>query len=80
MEHFFTLPVTYQGMDYEYKARLVTFGYSFKFHVMVDKRELIFERDDEMNLRALDADPGQEPMDPSLLAAIAAALEHITKR
>lgn len=79
MEHFFTLPVSYQGNEYEYKARLVTFGYSFKFYVVVDKRELIFERDDEMNLRVLDADTHQEPLDKELLAAIASALKNISQ-
>ncbi|MBO9621010.1 MAG: hypothetical protein J7539_18485 [Niabella sp.] len=78
MEHFFELPVLYKGEDLLLKGRLVTFAYSYKFFVVVDGRELTFERDDERAFRVL-SDAGEDGMgiDKELVKQIIAALDKI---
>ena len=46
MEHYFELPVAYDGAQHRFRARLTTFGYSYKFYVIVDGREWTFEKSD----------------------------------
>lgn len=75
MEHFFSLPIVYNGAEIEYKARLVTFGYSYKFYIMVDKTELVIEKDDEGNYRVLSENNAY--IDAGLCKAIIASLQQI---
>jgi hypothetical protein len=77
MEHFFSLNVDYNGKTLHLPARLQTYGYTFKFFVMVDKQEIIFERDDEMNYRAMAAGTKHSPVEPELLEAIVKSLEEL---
>ncbi len=49
----FELPVTYKGQDLLFSGRLATFTYGYKFYVDINDVEVIFERDDEGNLRAM---------------------------
>jgi hypothetical protein len=49
----FELPVTYKGQDLLFNGRLATFTYGYKFYVDINGAEVIFERDDEGNLRAM---------------------------
>lgn len=49
----FELPVTYKGKDLLFNVRLATFTYGYKFYVEIDDNEVVFERDDEGNLRAI---------------------------
>lgn len=49
----FELPVTYKGQDLLFNVRLATFTYGYKFYVEIDDNEVVFERDDEGNLRAI---------------------------
>ncbi|PWN71287.1 hypothetical protein C1631_001295 [Chryseobacterium phosphatilyticum] len=49
----FEIPVTYKGQEYLFNGRLATFTYGYKFYVDVNGVEVIFERDDEGNLRAM---------------------------
>lgn len=78
MEHFFDLPVTYKDQTLSLRARLVTFGYTYKFFIMVNKYEIQVERDDQMNWRILNYDPEIE-IESSLLEAIVASLDKITE-
>jgi len=78
MEHFFSLPVQFKGEALSFPARLITFGHSFKFYVMVDKTELTFEKDDEGQYRVLREGTGPE-MDRALLEAIILSLEDIQR-
>ena len=80
MEHFFELPVTYKGEELELKSRLVTFGYVYKFHIIVGGRELVFEKDDEQNYRVLaPAGDAESSADKELMEAIIASLKQIAK-
>lgn len=76
MEHFFSLPVLYKGAEEEYQARLVTFGYSYKFYVMVDKTELVVEKDDERNYRII-SEQQDTVIDSDLCVAIIESLKQI---
>ncbi len=80
MEHFFNLPVTYDGVDYEFTGRLVTFGFTYKFHIMIEKKEIIFERDDDMNFRAINLHPENDArISKPLLEAVIAQLEKLAE-
>ncbi len=79
MEHFFELPVTYKGEEIIFNSRLVTFGYDYKFHIIVNGQELVFERDDERNFRILttNIDLSAESIDRDLIESIVHSLETI---
>lgn len=49
----FQLPVTYKGQEQLFNVKLATFTYGYKFYVDVNGHEVIFERDDEGNMRAM---------------------------
>ena len=71
MEHFFELPVNYKGEELVFKGRLVTFGYTYKFYIVVNGREVVIERDDEQNYRILAGEGDIErSFDPELAKAI----------
>ncbi|WP_118976321.1 hypothetical protein [Taibaiella koreensis] len=78
MEHFFELPVNHNGEELLLKGRLVTFAYTYKFYVMVNGRELVFERDDSGEFRALvqAVDSGSE-IDASFIHNIIVVLEAV---
>ncbi len=79
MEHFFELPVTYNKEALSLKGRLVTFGYVYKFHIIANGRELVFEKDDEQNYRVLttDGDVNNKSFDKELIEAIIESLKTI---
>ena len=80
MEHYFELPATYNGESRNFKGRLATFGYVYKFYIMVDSRELIFEKDDEGQCRVLMGnDDKNKAVDAGLMQAIMAALGKLSK-
>jgi len=75
MEHYFELPVSFKGAERSFNGRLVTAAYDYKFFVNVDGQELVFEPDDERNLRALQERPDTKPVDTELVKQIALLLE-----
>ncbi|AHF17123.1 hypothetical protein [Niabella soli] len=78
MEHFFDLPVLYKGEELLLKGRLVTFAYSYKFFVVVNGKELTFERDDERVFRVLSgAGEDVSTIDRELVQQIISALNKI---
>ena len=82
MEHYFELPVKYQEEERNLKARLVTFGYVYKFYVIVDGKELVFEKDEEQNYRVLSEQVSKDntPIDEEMLQAIIKSLQNIKKQ
>lgn len=74
----FDLPVTYKGEEREYKARAVTYGYTYRFYILVDDTELVFEKDDEQQFRVLQEHPAATPPDPALLSAIIDSLQQLS--
>lgn len=49
----FEIPVTYKGQEHLFNARLATFTYGYKIYVDVNGVEIVLERDDAGNLRAM---------------------------
>lgn len=77
MEHFFSLPVRYNGEELSFNGRLVTFAYTYKFYIVVDNKEFVFERDDELNFRVLDESDNSHTTNADLLNAIISSLQKI---
>lgn len=81
-EDSFDLPVEYKGVQQIFKASLVVYGYSHRFHVEVNGHEIIFEPDEERNYRAIvnnDEKDHRPQVDIALLILISAALEALVK-
>lgn len=51
MEHYFELPIAYAGAEHRFRTRLTTFGYNYKFYVIVDGKEWTFEKDEAHDLQ-----------------------------
>ncbi|HEY4061187.1 MAG TPA: hypothetical protein VGM30_04765 [Puia sp.] len=78
MDEPFLIAVDYKGKQLEFEARLQVLGYTHRFWVGVDAVEVVFERDEEGNYRAIipPETKGKIP-DSGLLQAIAGAIEKI---
>jgi hypothetical protein len=78
MEEPFIISANYKGADREFEGRLQVFGYSHRFHVDVDGTEVLFERDEEGNYRAIvpPEHTGKIP-EAGLLESIARAIKRI---
>jgi hypothetical protein len=82
MNDEFYIPVSYGGNDYNFPARLLTYGYTIKLEVEIDGNTVLFEPDEERNWRALipyDDIPTAKKTNSELLKAVAVAIEEITK-
>lgn len=77
MEHFFELPVPYKGEELLLKGRLVTFAYSYKFYVVVNGHELVFERDDAHQFRVLNTQDHPVEIDRELIEQIIMMLQKL---
>ncbi len=51
MEHYFELPIAYDGAQHRFRARLTTFGYSYTFYVILDGKEWTFEKDEAHDIQ-----------------------------
>lgn len=72
------LPVTFRGDDLEFPLRVAQLGFSTRFVVTVDGVDVVYERDESGDLRALLAAPDEaasvKPPETALLAAIGETL------
>jgi hypothetical protein len=71
----FDLPVAYKGDDILFPSRLVKFGYQYAIHVDVYGQQLIIERDEEGQFRAMLQQPSQKSLPHDLIRAIMDAVE-----
>lgn len=73
----FLLTVQYKNEEKQFESELRVFGYTHKIAVNVNGVEVIFERDEEGNYRAILPDPDlkHKNPDPHLIKAIAEELE-----
>ncbi|HEY4154855.1 MAG TPA: hypothetical protein VGM24_05500 [Puia sp.] len=80
MEESFTITVLDKGIEKELAGRLRISTYTYQFLFEIGDSEIILERDDEGNFRALgsQAVPGKKP-DPSLVQTLIRAMEEIMK-
>lgn len=80
MEHYFEIPVNCEGAEQLLKGRLVTFGYNYTFYVVVKGEELVFEKDEQGDFRAI-GDSGVSSKEVDKVAeAIALALRQLSAR
>ncbi|MXV52073.1 hypothetical protein GS399_13925 [Pedobacter sp. HMF7647] len=79
MNEEFLLPVSFGGREYEFKARLLSYGYVYRFEVFVEGLKVFFEPDEERTYRALvspeDLHTNRDRVSVELLQAVAACLE-----
>ncbi|MHB1922116.1 MAG: hypothetical protein ACYCOO_07750 [Chitinophagaceae bacterium] len=79
MEDPWIITVTDRGKERQLKATLQVRGYTYRFLIMVEGWEVIFERDEEGRFRAVvstvDHQKSARSPDPELLQAIAIELE-----
>lgn len=78
MEQTVTIPVEYAGAEREFEARVQVWQYGHRFFVAVEDVELVFERDDSGEYRAMTPEgfTGKLP-DRGLVRAIAEVLDAI---
>jgi len=76
MEQVVQIPVDYQGVEREFEARVQVWQYGHRFFVQVDEGEVVFERDDAGQYRALTPEgyTGKLP-ERGLVQAIAEVLD-----
>lgn len=74
----FDLPVMYKGEERTYPTRAVLYGYAYRFYVLVNDAELVFEKDDEQQFRVLQENPMDTPPDTALLSAIIHSLQQLS--
>jgi hypothetical protein len=53
MEDQFTIPVTFHGTAFNFPARLLHYGYSYRLEIEIEDTMVLFEPDEERNWRAL---------------------------
>ena len=82
MDEQFDIPVIYKGEELLFKGELLAYTYSYKIQVEVEENLVLFEPDDERNLRAIinpeNFNEGKE-IDVELLKCIGKAIEEILK-
>jgi len=79
MQEGFELPVVYKGEELEFGARLVISGYVYQFIIIVNDRELVFEKDDAGEYRVVNYTPDVSvTVNTELLEAIIASLKEIS--
>jgi hypothetical protein len=75
LEEPFILEVEHNGSQLQLETRLLRLGYTYKFTVIVDEIEVMFERDEEGGFRAVVPDAVNQKtrrsIDVSLLQNIA---------
>jgi hypothetical protein len=82
MDDVFFLPVSFKGQELQFEAKLEQRGYVYVLHVDVNGTAVIFERDEELNWRALLPQPQQDTVKPpplDLLLAIGETIEELLK-
>jgi hypothetical protein len=79
MDHHFSIPVTYKGVELQMETRMQVWSYGRRFYVMVDGVEVLFEMDEEGAIRAV-LPPEEEGKMPGkeLLREIASVIEQIS--
>ncbi|HET7001043.1 MAG TPA: hypothetical protein VFI33_07030 [Puia sp.] len=80
MPEDFTVNFLYKGVPREIHCTLRVSTYTYQFLCTIDDTEMILERDDEGNFRAIEADPftiKKKRPDPSLIRTLIGEMEKI---
>ena len=82
MSESFTLSFLYKGVPEEVDCTLRISRFKYQFLCIINHTEMIIEKDDEGNFRAMESDPfsnkNQKP-DPILVKAVIDELERILR-
>lgn len=82
MEEMLVLPVTVHGQDYEFQARIIKWGYTYRIAVDIFELTVQFERDEENNWRAvMDFEDllANKKIPHEIIEAISGLIDEITK-
>jgi len=80
MDEPFILTIQYDGREYTFEARLAVMGYTHKFYVVVNGKEVVFEPDEERKYRAILSGVDQEKVthqDRGMIREIGRRIEEI---
>jgi hypothetical protein len=80
MPEDFIVNFLYKGVPQEIHCRLRVSTYTYQFLCTIDNTEMILERDDEGNFRAIEADPfkvKKKKPDPALVRTLIGEMERI---
>ena len=79
MNETIDIPITYEGNELIFKARVIKYGYIHRFEVDVEGNPVIFEPDEERNYRAI-VDPAHDKqsknINPEILKLIAETINY----
>lgn len=77
MENSFILSFIHNYKTYNLNTKFIRLGFIYQFHIAVENKTLIFERDEEQQYRVIDTDPKSSEVDKDLLQAIITNLSNI---
>ncbi len=80
MPEDFIVNFLYKGVPQEIQCTLRVSTYTYQFLCVIDNTEMIVERDDEGNFRAMEADPfsaKKKKPDPALIGLLIREMERI---
>ncbi len=82
MDNDFEIPVTYNGKELTFPAKLLNYGFTVKLEIDIDNTKIMFEPDEERYWRALisyEDLQANKKLNPELLKLIASEIEKITQ-
>ena len=82
MDELLTIDLVYLGKEYSFEWNLVSLGYTYKFHVLINGRDVIFEPDEERKYRAIVPDVDKAALsilEIALITAIGEKIELLNK-
>jgi hypothetical protein len=80
MSEPFTLDILYKGVQHEVTCTLRVSAYTYQFICQTGNSQIILEKDDQGNLRAIEADPfsgNVHKTEPGLVRALMDEMERI---
>jgi hypothetical protein len=83
MSESYTLNVLYKGVPHEMNCTLRVSAYTYQFLCTAGNTQIILEKDDEGNWRAMEADPfagNKNKPDPGLISALLEEIKTILQQ
>lgn len=79
MNEPFYITVSHKGKEIDFPAQLEIFGYTYRFRITIENREILIEKDEEGDYRAIlqAGSSSNNAIDPVLLKAIISSLKTI---
>lgn len=77
MENSFTLTFIHNNKTYNLSTKFIRLGFIYQFHIAIENKTLIFERDEEQQYRVIDTDPKGSEVDKALLQTVIANLSNL---